>query len=62
MDKSINVPLTMPLFITFLVLKLANVVDWSWWAITSPLWLPSAIFLVALALAFVLSFIAAVIR
>lgn len=26
------------LFIVFLVLKLTNVIDWSWWWVTSPLW------------------------
>jgi hypothetical protein len=26
------------LFITFLVLKLTHVIDWSWWWITAPLW------------------------
>jgi hypothetical protein len=26
-------------FIVFLVLKLTGVVDWSWWWVTSPLWL-----------------------
>lgn len=26
------------LFITFLVLKLTEVIDWSWWWITAPLW------------------------
>lgn len=26
------------LFITFLVLKLCSVIDWSWWWITAPLW------------------------
>jgi phosphoglycerol transferase MdoB-like AlkP superfamily enzyme len=40
------------LFITFLVLKLTKVIDWSWWWITAPLWIPSALFLV-LALALV---------
>lgn len=29
------------LFITFLVLKLTHVIDWSWWWITAPLWGPS---------------------
>lgn len=28
------------LFIVFLVLKLTNVIDWSWWWVTSPLWIP----------------------
>lgn len=26
------------LFITFLVLKLTGVIDWSWWWVTCPLW------------------------
>ena len=26
------------LFIVFLVLKLCNVIDWSWWWVTAPLW------------------------
>ena len=34
------------LFITFLVLKLTKVIDWSWWWITAPLWVPAALFLV----------------
>mgnify|MGYP003634488306 CR=1 FL=1 len=28
------------LFITFLVLKLTEVIDWSWWWVTAPLWVP----------------------
>ena len=27
------------LFLIFMVLKLTNHVDWSWWWITSPLWI-----------------------
>lgn len=27
------------LFLVFLVLKLTGVIDWSWWWITSPLWM-----------------------
>jgi len=30
------------LFIVFLILKLTGVIDWSWWWVTSPLWLPVA--------------------
>jgi len=26
------------LFITFLVLKLCGVINWSWWWVTAPLW------------------------
>ena len=31
------------LFITFLVLKLTNVINWSWWWVTAPLWGPVAV-------------------
>lgn len=45
------------LFITFLVLKLTNVIDWSWWWVTAPLWIPAgivvSIFLLVLAWAVV---------
>jgi len=33
------------LFLIFLVLKLINYIDWSWWWVTAPLWLPIALFL-----------------
>ena len=54
-----NMPLI--LFLIFLVLKLTKQIDWSWWWVTSPLWI---IFLIAsfliinsLILSFVLKFI-----
>ena len=28
------------LFFVFLVLKLTHVIAWSWWWVTSPLWMP----------------------
>lgn len=28
------------LFLIFLVLKLTGYIDWSWWWITAPLWIP----------------------
>ncbi len=30
------------LFLIFLILKLTKTIDWSWWWVTSPLWLPIA--------------------
>lgn len=38
------------LFIVFLVLKLTKNIDWSWWWVTSPLWIPIAIIAAFLAL------------
>ena len=31
------------MFIVFLTLKLTGHIDWSWWWITIPLWLPAAV-------------------
>jgi len=28
------------LFLVFLVLKLTSVINWSWWWVTAPLWIP----------------------
>lgn len=33
------------LFIVFLVLKLTNVINWSWWWVTAPLWIPTGLVL-----------------
>jgi hypothetical protein len=39
------------LFLIFLVLKLTNHIDWSWWWVTSPLWIPAVIILIVLFIA-----------
>ena len=31
------------LLIAFIVLKLTNVISWSWWWVLSPLWIPMAL-------------------
>ena len=39
--KIINVTiLNMHIFLLFLILKLTNVIGWSWLWVTAPLWLP----------------------
>lgn len=50
MEKSaqIGVGLNGLLFITFLVLKLTQVIDWSWWWVTAPLWIPPALGIIVL--------------
>ena len=39
------------IFLVFLVLKLTGVIDWSWWWVTSPLWLAALAFVAVLILA-----------
>ncbi len=47
------------LFLVFLVLKLTNVITWSWWWVTAPLWIPLAIGVVCLVIALGCAIIAA---
>lgn len=48
------------LFIVFLVLKLTDVIDWSWWWVTSPLWISAALFIIIMSLFIILMAAAAV--
>lgn len=41
-NTSSGMGIGMVLFIVFLVLKLTGTIDWSWWWVTSPLWIPLA--------------------
>ena len=38
--KGTGIELTTILFVVFLILKLMGYIDWSWWWVTSPLWIP----------------------
>jgi hypothetical protein len=42
------------LFLIFLVLKLTNTIDWSWWWVTSPLWIGSALSILILAIVIII--------
>lgn len=46
MDKKITVPIITPislfLFVLFFVSKIFDKIDWSWWWVFSPLWIPLA--------------------
>jgi len=59
--KTASVGLGTILFLIFLTLKLANlgmVASWSWWWVTSPLWIPVAavlVFLLAAAIVIAIS-------
>lgn len=49
-------------FIVFLVLKLCSVINWSWWWVTAPLWMPVAIFVAVCVVVFVVAFVVGAIR
>lgn len=40
------------LTIAFIVLKLTHVIDWSWWWVLSPTWIPLAILLAFILIGF----------
>ena len=52
-SKSNGVSFLGLLTIVFIVLKLTNYIDWSWWLILAPLWLPAAIVLLFAFIAFI---------
>jgi hypothetical protein len=47
------------LFLIFMTLKLTGDIDWSWWWVTAPLWIPLVGFLAFAGIAVVIAIIAA---
>jgi len=41
------------IFFIFLILKLTNTIDWSWWWITCPLWISVIFYLLFILLVFI---------
>jgi hypothetical protein len=54
---AINHPITFgeALCITFIVLKLCSVIDWSWWIVLSPMWAPIVLMLFVAGVLFALA-------
>jgi len=59
---NINMSFPAILGIVFIVLKLTNNIDWSWWWVLSPFWIPLALFLIIFILIFILKIVAEVIN
>ena len=56
MEKQ-SISLTTILFIVFLILKLTNTIDWSWWWVTCPLWIELSIAIAVLLIVGLITFI-----
>lgn len=54
-NKSGGIGLGGLLFIVFLILKLCNVITWSWWWVTAPLWISLGIATILLVVAVIIS-------
>lgn len=40
-QSTLGSSIVLNLFIVFTIFKLTNVINWSWWWVTSPLWIPT---------------------
>ena len=49
------------LFVTLLILKLTETIDWSWWIITLPLWIGLVITLIIIIIVLIIVVIAAIV-
>ena len=45
-----GIDLSGALFLVFLILKLTDNIDWSWWWVTSPIWIPACLFVFGMGL------------
>jgi len=52
-SSSSGIGIGMILFLIFMVLKLTNHIDWSWWWITSPLWIPVLLLILFLVIGYI---------
>ena len=43
------------LTLIFITLKLTNVINWSWWWVLAPIWIPVGVSVIILAVAFVIA-------
>lgn len=50
-SESSGIGLGTILFVVFLILKLTNFIDWSWWWVTAPLWIPVAFIMIMVVIA-----------
>ena len=46
--NSSGIGISMILFLIFLVLKLTKLIDWSWWWVTSPLWISAIVAIIVI--------------
>ena len=56
-NKSNGIGLGVTLFLIFMTLKLTGTINWSWWWVTSPLWIPFVAAMVILGIVGVISIV-----
>mgnify|MGYP000483185888 CR=1 FL=1 len=53
--KTTGMSFTTVLFLIFLVLKLTKTINWSWWWVTSPLWIPLVLGIILVVITLIIS-------
>lgn len=48
MKRNGGIELGTILFIVFLILKLCGTINWSWWWVTSPIWIPFSLSIIVI--------------
>jgi hypothetical protein len=61
-NSSNSLSLSLIICVVFLTLKLSGVIDWSWWWVISPLWLPFALVLLVIGIISIFALIAVLIN
>lgn len=61
-NNSNGFSLSLIIFVVFLTLKLSGVIDWSWWWVISPLWIPFALVLVVIGIISIFALISVLIN
>jgi len=61
-NNSGSLSLSLIIFVVFLTLKLSGVINWSWWWVISPLWIPFALVLVVIGIVSIFALIAILIN
>ena len=55
--EGVGIGFMQALFLVFLTLKLTHVIDWSWWWVTAPIWIPITVLLFVVGIIFLCYFI-----
>ena len=62
---NVNIELGGPcflIFLVFLILKLCKVIEWSWWWVTAPLWIPLGIVIVIILVGLAIAGVSAIVE
>ena len=57
-NVKVSYSLSTPIFLIFLILKLTGIINWSWFWVLSPLWIPLAMVIVVFVFLVLIAYLA----